>query len=65
MDRPYDEEASSTEKSSPQLPSRPTSIKRLNQALAKRQIPELVEGDIEEQFVRGNSDVTRFRKSSI
>lgn len=45
--------AGHTENSSPQFPSRPSSIKKLNQALARRKAPELVEEDLEEQFVRG------------
>lgn len=30
-----------------------TSIKKINKALSRRQVPELVEEELEEQFVRG------------
>lgn len=47
------ETADLTEDLSPPISSRPSSIKKLNQALARRKAPELVEEDLEEQFVRG------------
>jgi hypothetical protein len=53
MDEPKEEVAESVNEESPRSPSRPSSIKKLNQALARRKIPELIEEELEEQFVRG------------
>lgn len=53
LDEPVEEAVDSVEEDSPRSPSRLSSIKKLNQALARRKIPELVEEELEEQFVRG------------
>lgn len=55
LDEHSRESVSAVEESQPRAPSRPSSIKKLNQALARRKTPELVEADLEEQFVRGMS----------
>jgi hypothetical protein len=53
LDEPIEAAVDSVEEDSPKSTPRPSSIKKLNQALARRKIPELVEEELEEQFVRG------------
>lgn len=54
-------EALSTLNEAKIIPKLPTSIKRLNKQLATRQSPDLPEEELEEKFVRGESDLVCYR----